>query len=255
MKTLSGIIIFLFAFIAVSGQMPASSPKEGANRNMAVDFSVGYSTPIGAFGKFNRDDKTSGYAAGGFQFQACFDWMGKKHLGLSLQYTYLSHTFKDTASNIIPDGMKSPLGPGSWTNHCLMFGPVFMTNFGKLHFDAKILGGFMLSFSPVFSTPDPTDTTGSRINQNTGTGFGYQISAGVGYTISPHVAFKFNLSLLGGWPSARKQYTSQLIGYEKVKNEQTGLYYYTPVYSAPVDYEIKKAISTLNPSIGLVYRF
>jgi hypothetical protein len=156
---------------------------------------------------------------------------------------------------VFPNGIPDSLGSGAWSNHYLMAGPVFMKTIGRIHIDAKVLGGAIISSSANFNTPNPTDTAGFSSNENIATGFAYQLSAGVGYAFSSHIALKFNLNLMGGWPGASRSYGSQLIGYEEYKDPITGIKYFTPVYSAPVEYEIKKVVTTLNPSLGLVYRF
>ena len=222
---------------------------------MGLDFSAGYSIALGKYGGFDQSNKKSGYATNGFQIQVAFDWMGKKDLGLAILYTFQQNPMKNEADLVFPHGKPDSVGSGVWTNHYLMLGPVYMKTIKKLYLEAKILGGVILSSSTNFDTPDPTDTLGLKVNKNTGTGFAYQISGGIGYTISSHVTFKFNLSLMGGWPVARKQYASQLISYEQYFDPLTGLSYYKPVYSAPAEYEINKVVTTLNPSIGLVYRF
>jgi hypothetical protein len=250
MKKVLILVVFLSAIQAMFAQTSSPDLKKVNNKNMAIDFSVGYSFSIGNYASVDQNKQNAGYASNGFLAQFGIDWMGKKNLGLCIQYSYQNSPLKDAAWNSIPGGSS-----GSWSNHCFMLGAVFMKTIRKIHLDCKVLGGAVVSINPTFQTLDPTDTSGLRYNQNTGAGFAYQVSAGAGYTISPHVAFKFNLCLLGGWPVARKQYHPQLLYYEKHINPVSGLPYWEPVYSAPVDYEIKKVISTLSPSIGLVYRF
>jgi hypothetical protein len=211
---------------------------------------------MGDYGAVDKSNKKSGYATNGWQFQLTFDWMGTKDFGLAIQYTFQKNPLKDSAEFIVPDGWTNgTLGTGSWSNHYLLAGPVFMKVFGKIHVDAKILGGVIVSSSSNFNTPNPTDSTGLKMDKNLGTGFAYEISAGVGYAFSPQIALKFNLSLMGGWPGKNRQYGSQLTGYEKYTDPVTGISYQRPVYSAPIEYEIKKVVFTLNPSLGLVYRF
>jgi len=256
MKKTSLVLIFLSMVFAMTAQNTITGEKEEKIHNMGLDFSAGYSLPIGNYGAYDKTNKKSGYASYGYLVQVAFDWMGKKDFGLAIQYTFQHNQLKDTASHVVIDGMNNvTLGPDAWSNHYLMIGPVFMKSIRKIYIDAKILGGVILSSSSNFNTPDPTDTSRLRYNNNFATGFSWQISAGIGYKISPHVALKFNLNLMGGWPDARKQYRSQLIGYEKYFDPVTGLTYDKPVYSAPVEYLIKKVITTVNPSIGLVYRF
>ena len=128
-----------------------------------------------------------------------------------------------------------------------------MKNFNKIHVDAKLLIGGVISSCAVFNMTDPV--SGQNV-KDVGMGFAFQASAGVGYTFSPHFALKFNIGYLAGWPSKTKTYGQQLLGYDEIRDPETGeIIRYEPVYSAPADYEIKKVISTLNPSVGAVYRF
>jgi hypothetical protein len=117
----------------------------------------------------------------------------------------------------------------------------------------KLLAGGVISASPVFNMTDPVN--GQNV-KDVGMGLAFQASVGVGYTISPQFTLKFNLGYLAGWPSKSKTYGQQLIGYEEIKDPITGeVIGYEPLYSAPAEYEIKKVISTLNPSLGVVFRF
>ncbi|MEI7499207.1 MAG: hypothetical protein WCK84_02060 [Bacteroidota bacterium] len=247
---------FFFSFVILFAQTSPEKPKTVKNHHLGLEFSAGYSIVMGNFGAIDKANKKAGYATNGWQMQFTFDWMGKKDFGLALQYTFQKNPLSNSTEFLVPDGWPTgTLGPGSWSSHYLMAGPVFMKTIKRIHVDAKILGGVIVCSSSNFSTPNPTDTTGMKIDVNLGTGFGYGISAGFGYAFSSHVALKFNLSLMGGWPGKNKQYGSQLIGYEKYTEPSTGIIYTRPIYSAPVEYEIKKVVFTLNPSLGLVYRF
>jgi hypothetical protein len=256
MKKTSLVLFFIAVFATMSAQTPGTAPKVEKDHHMGLDVAVGYSLVMGSYAAYDNADKKSGYASGGYLVQVTFDWMGKKDFGMAFQYSYQHNPLKDTASHVLIDGLNNiPMGPGTWSNHYLMVGPVFMKSIGKLYLDAKIMGGVVLAFSPVFYTADPTDTLRLKYSKNTGTGFAWQVSAAVGYNVSAHLSFKFSLGLMGGWPVGRKSYPAQLIGYEKVKDPITGIIYEQPVYSPQKEYEIKKVITTVNPSIGLVYRF
>jgi hypothetical protein len=209
---------------------------------------------LGDYGKYDRNYSKSGYASGGWLAQFTFDWMGKRPIGIAVQYTFQHNALQDTAANIIPVGpFKYPLGSGSWSNHYLMAGPVFMKSFNKVHFDVKLLFGGMISSCAVFNMTDPATGQNSK---DVGMGLAFQASAGVGYTFSPHLALKFNIGYLAGWPGKTKSYGQQLLRYDEIKDPNTGeVIGYQPVYSAPASYEIKKVISTLNPSLGVVFRF
>jgi hypothetical protein len=256
MKKAAFFLILFFSGVVLVAQITPEKTTTVKNRHMGLEFSGGYSLVMGNYGAFDKANKKAGYAASGWQGQLTFDWMGKRDFGMALQYTYQKNPLQDSTEFLVPDGWSTgTLGPGSWSNHYLLLGPVYMKQLGKIHLDAKIMGGVVISSSANFTTPDPTDSTGLKNDVNLGTGFAYGISAGVGYAFSSHIAVKFNLSLMGGWPGKSKKYSSQQIGYEKYTDPSTGISYTKPVYSAPVEYEIKKVVFTLNPSIGLVYRF
>ena len=247
---------FFFFFSAIVVGQNAETPKAAKEHHMGLEFSGGYSMVFGNYKSVDTMNAKSGFATNGWQVQLTFDWMGKKDFGMAIQYTFQKNVLNKCTEVWRPDGWSTgTLGPGSWSNHYLLLGPVFMKRFGKIHVDAKIMGGFMISSSSNFTTQNPYDTTGVKKDINTGTGFAYAISAGLGYAISAHLAVKFNLSLMGGWPGKNRQYASQVVGSERVYVPVSGTYYYKPVYSAPVEYEIKKVVFTLNPTLGLVYRF
>ncbi|MDP1621022.1 MAG: outer membrane beta-barrel protein [Bacteroidales bacterium] len=250
------ILILLFfstcCFVAYPQDLSEAKPPVN-DRNKGLEVSAGYSVALGSYASFDKQNKKSGYATGGWQVQITFDWMGKKYFGLALQYTFQRNPMKNAATLVFPNGIPDSVNPGSWSNNYLMAGPVFMKRINRLQIDAKVLGGVLFSSGASFNTPDPV--TSGKSNINVATGFAYQISAGVGYTISSHLALKLNVNFLNGWPGKTRQYGSQLIGYEEYKDPLTGIEYTRPVYSAPIEYEIKKVVTTLNPSLGLVYRF
>jgi hypothetical protein len=100
-----------------------------------------------------------------------------------------------------------------------------------------------------------TDPSSGENVKGYGSGFGMALTAGAGYAITRRLAVKINVSLMGGWPGKSKSYPSQLLRYEEVKDPVTGLTSIIPIYSAPVEHEIKKTITTLNPYAGIIYRF
>jgi hypothetical protein len=255
MKKTALFLLLYICNLVIYAQSSEVKPGPDVNRNMGLEVSAGYSMALGSYASTDEQNTTSGYATGGWQLQLTLDLMGKKDVGLAMQYTFQHNPMTKSANLVFPRGIPDSLGPGSWSNHYLMFGPVFMKAFSRVHIDAKFLGGVIISSSDNFNTPDPTDTLEYTFNTNIATGFACQVSAGAGYTISPHIAFKFNLNLLFGWPGKSREYGAQLLGYKKYPDPVTGLPHYEPVYSAPVEYDIKKVVTTLNPSIGLVYRF
>ena len=257
MKKTVVLVVLSVYYLAVYAQKKSVEPVQEKNHNMGLEVAAGYSMALGTYASSDRQNKKSGYATGGWHLQLTFDWMGKKDFGLALSYAYQYNPFGNASNVVYPFSGQSTdsLVSGSWSNHYLLIGPVFMKTIGKLHLDARILGGVVVSSSANFDTPDPTDTTGSKSNKNIATGFAYQVSAGVGYAVSKHLVFKVNLGLLGGWPAVDRKYGSQFIGYVTYKDPITGISYTKSVYSAPVEYDIKKVLVTFNPSVGLIYKF
>jgi len=257
MKNAVVLIVLSAYYLAAYAQTTPVTTGQVKDHNMGLEVFAGYSMALGTYASSDRQNKKSGYATGGWQMQLTFDWMGKKDFGLALSYAYQHNPFKNASNEVYPFSEHSAdsLVSGSWSNHYLMLGPVFMKTFRKFHVDGKILGGIIVSSGANFDTPNPTDTTGLQSNNNIATGFAYQISAGVGYAISKHFTLKFNLSLLGGWPSVSKKYGSEFIGYVNYKDPVTGILCTKSVFSAPVEYDIKKVVVTFDPSIGLIYRF
>jgi len=250
------LLFLLFCHPECYSQDTITKPAQVAGRTKVLEFSAGYSMALGSYRSLDRNDKKSGYATDGWQVQIAINWLSKKDLGFSLQYTLQKNPLADSTRNVVPAGWSSgTLGPGSWFNHYLLVGPVFMKSFGKIHFDARILGGLLVSSSSNFTTPNPGDTTGTTNDINLGAGFGYGISASAGYAFGKHVSLKMTLGLMGGWPGRDKQYGSQVVGSETYKDPVTGLLVTKPIYSAPIEYDIKKVVTTLNLSMGLVYRF
>ena len=255
MKNISFILLFLSVFTAISGQTSGGIPQGTKTNKYMLEFSSGYSVALGNYASVDRNNKKAGYAGNGWLAQLTFDWIGKKNFGVAIQYTFQQNNLKSAADAIIPDGMNFTLGSGSWSNNFLMLGPVFMKTIKKVRINAKMLAGFMVSSSTNFNTRGPADTISGQHEINPGTGFAYEISTGIGYCVSPHVVFKFDLSLLGGWPGINKRYSSQLVGGNWVQDPKTGTWYFEPIYNAPFEFNIKKVVTTLNPSIGLVYCF
>lgn len=256
MKRNAFLLLSLLLAMAVIGQEPAPSIAAPVvkNRNMAIGFNAGYAMVLGSYGKFDREYSKSGYASGGWLMQFSFDWMGQRNFGLVVQYTFMHNPLLDTAAQVIPPGpYKYPIGEGSWNNHFLMAGPGFMKAFGRLHLDVKFLFGGVVSASPVFNMTDPT--SGENV-KDVGMGIAIQASGGVGYLLTPRIVLKGNIGYLAGWPSKSKSYGAQLLGYQEIVDPITGnVIGYEPVYSAPAEYEIKKVISVLSPSAGIVFKF
>ncbi len=229
--------------------------KTTINKNMALEFTAGYAVSFGNYSNTDSTNKKSGYAGNGWIAQFTFDWMGNNNFGLAIQYTFQQNQLKTAAKNIIPDGTRYPLGDGAWSNHYLMAGPVFLKSFNNISLDVKLLGGVLLASSSNFNLTEIIDSINYQNVHGIGTGFAYQFSVGLGYTISDHFTLKLNLGILGGWPGLKKQFGSRLIGYEEYIDPVTGIKYEKPIYSAPIEYSIKKVVMTLNPSLGVIFRF
>jgi hypothetical protein len=256
MKKAVVLVCFCMLITGLFSQTTTSTNvKARVNKNMAIEFAAGYSMVLGNYGAFDKNNKKSGYAGNGWLAQFTFDWMGKKNFGLAFQYTFQQNQLQDTARNVIPDGMRFPLGDGAWSNHYLLAGPVFLKSFNKISLDVKLLAGVIFASSSNFNVTEIIDSVNNQNIHGIGTGFAYQFSVGLGYTISDHFTFKFNLGILGGWPGKEKQFDSKLIGYDSYTDPVTGIPYLVPVYSAPVEYSIKKVVTTLNPSLGVIFRF
>jgi len=257
MTSFRGLTIIFLCVFSFAAQGQGDVPKhQAAVHNMAVEFSAGYSVAMGKYSSLDMEEDKAGYAVNGWELQAAFNWMGSKDFGLSLLYTFQRNPLNDSTGSIRPDGWPGgTLGPGAWSNHYLLAGPVFMKTIRKFYIDARILGGVIVSASPVFYTPNPGDTTGMDMDKNLGTGFAYLVSAGIGYAFTPRLALKFSVNLRGGWPGKEKQYPAVFLGYRYYRDPETGILVSEPVYSAAAKYEIKKVVMTIDPSIGLVYRF
>lgn len=219
---------------------------------MALGFSAGYSMVLGKYGATDPKDKKSGFASGGWQAQISFDWMGKNHFGLELRYIFQQNPLKDSADLVYPEGQSYTLGTGSWSNHYLLIGPVFETTVKRVQISAQVLGGLIYSFSSNFNTTDPYS---GNNNHNQGAGFALQLGAGAGYLVTPRFIVRMQVDFLAGWPGKERQYASQFIRWDEHVDPKTGQIVYEPVYSAPVEYVIKKVVTTLNPSVGVIFKF
>lgn len=259
-RALTITLLFLIA-LGLAAQTVATDPAaktadtakpKAKFRNMAVSFSAGYSLAMGNYRGVDYFNGKSGYASDGFIIQGGFAWMGKRDLGIEIQYTFQKNALQDTAKYVIPHGQTDSLGTDPWMNHYLLIGPVFIKSFNKLNIEARILGGLIYSFSSNFNTTDPAS---GKINQNQGAGFALEIGAGAGYLITPNIALRLNINLLAGWPVKNRQYYAQLIRWEEVTDPYTGIKQLIPIYSAPVEYEIKKVVTTLNPVLGIIFKF
>ena len=213
---------------------------------------MNYSFALGNYRKIDRTTYKSGYAANGWTNRFTFDWLGLRGFGLGIQWALQHNPYQDTAKNIIPYGTRYALGGGGWWNNYLMAGPVFIKAFGKWEINIKALVGVIICQSTNFNVMNPGDTSNISLS---GTGWAYSFSAGVGYRINKHLGIHLDVSYLGGLPKVSKSYGSEYIGMDEYKDPNTGVIYYIPVYSTPVQYEISRTVSTFNAGVGLVYHF
>jgi hypothetical protein len=242
-KVLIWVLILLMPSIGFA-QKDTKEKKTAWKEGIYLDASAGVSFPIGNYANDDPKDDASGFAKPGFFIQANADWMGKNNFGLAFQVTYQNNSLKDTAKTIILEGSSLPMGSGNWSNIYIMAGPVFLKLVDKISIDAKLLGGFLVSTSPVFKTTDPETNMNAG---GTGTGFALGVNMGVGYAISKKVALKLSLGYIAGFPKIEKQYNATVIGIDPL----TGQY----IYSSPVDITRKRTLSTFNTGLGIIYKF
>jgi hypothetical protein len=237
------ILALLIPFSGFS-QKDTKENKAREKNRMYLDASIGASFPLGNYAKDDPKAETTGYAKTGFFLQANADWMGKNNLGLAFQLTYQNNSLKDTAKTVIHEGSSLPMGSGNWSNIYILAGPVFLKQIKKIAVDAKLVGGFVISTSPVFKTTNPE----TNMNEGgTGTGFAVGVNIGIGYALSQKVALRLTLGYLAGFPKIDRQYNTVVIGTDSL----TGKY----IYSSPVDLTIKKTVSTFNTGLGVIYKF
>jgi hypothetical protein len=245
-------LIILFAFVFFVAFAQDKKEETSPLFHYAADITVSYSIALGKYNLADREDEKSGYAANGYLIQGSFDWMGKKSLGLCIQYSFQHNPYQKEAENINPEGRSDSLGTTGWSNHYLMVGPVFIKSWKKITLDVKVLGGFMVAIGSNFYYVKPADNS---LVHDFGSGFALQISGAVGYNITKNLTLKGSLGWLGAWPVKNKEYEAEFLGYKEEYDPVSGKWITTAVYSAPVTYNIKKVISTFNPGIGLVFRF
>jgi opacity protein-like surface antigen len=205
-----------------------------------LDFSVGLSQPLGAYGSTSLRDKNAGLAATGSALQINFDWLGKNKIGLGLQYTYQRNPISSSLKNDTIKGF-GPVGTGNWTNHYLMAGISVVHFFGKVYFEGRALFGTVISSSLVFRTIDPKDQS---ISSNVATGLAGGIQAGVGYELNPKVALRINLEYDYSKPGIHRQYLDDPV-WDPIQQQ---------FVISGIKYETKKPISALLIKAGVVIK-
>ena len=253
------LVAFLGLFLLVlSAQTIENKTKIHEHQPIFLDLSGGISLPVGKnFTGLDRNNTSAGYADNGYFARVEVDWMGKTDFGMAIQYTLQHNPLKGAAKNIIPFGGLDSLGTGSWNNHYLLIGPVYMKSISKFVIEANLLGGIILSFSPVFDT---WNLASKAKVSNHAFGFGCGIGIGVGYNISPKIALNVNVGYLCGFPQVKVSNRAELlthdttIAYNWVTHEND-----TTVnernYTAVSENSFKKTVSAFNAGIGLIIKF
>jgi hypothetical protein len=232
--------LLILPFIA-SAQEKSSNMAYNSTKGVFLDISGDLSIPLGAYKSSDKDNTNAGFSRNGFIGGITCDWMGKKDFGMAFQYALQVNPFKNTSGDSILPGMSTPAINGSWTNHYLMVGPVYMKFVRNFLFEARVLVGAIFSSSPLFKTEDPAFQT---VSNNTGTGFAFGIGAGAGYRLSSVVSLKINAEYRMGTPKISRQYNAQVIGHHDSAF----------VYSAPVNFDTKKVVSSFNVGLSIVFK-
>lgn len=234
-------LVFLLPLCGFS-QTAGKEKKAKEKPKVYLNASAGVSIPLGDYANDDTKDKKSGYAKTGYYIDVNADWMGKSDFGLAFRLMYQNNERKAGAKMVISNG--DTVAPGRWSNIYLMAGPVLVKYVKKLAVDANIMAGLLISGCPAFKTVDPETKMQAG---GTGTGFAIGLNVGLGYVISPKVTLKATVGYLAGFPKISKQYNATVIGIDSI----TGQY----VYSAPVDYEVKKTTSSFTSGLGVIFKF
>jgi hypothetical protein len=244
---MKGYLTLILAW-AISGsvvsQTKADPGPEKKLKGIYLEASAGVSFPIGnSYPSIDTKNDNSGYAGTGFLFQLNGDWPGSHDLGLGFQYDFQNNPIKSSARNLIPEGTDTlPLGSGSWSNHYLLIGPVFVKELHKFQISARVVVGLVLATGPPFRYYDPVNMKSAN---GTGVGFGYSLNAGFGYAVSKRVSLKVNAGYLGGTPKFSTSVGTHIVGVDT-----SGIY----IWSGKTDISIKKIISALSLSAGAVIK-
>jgi hypothetical protein len=252
--TLVFLIVILFS-ANISGQNSYDSPDTNPKGKFLFEAGVGFSVPSGLYELKDKDNPQSGYAVPGWIFRLGADWNGQRNLGFTAQYYFQSNGTQSPVNLLHPNGFEEDDPAVKWTSHYLLIGPLYNGKVGRWTFQARMTGGLVVSWSKLFDTPDPTDTTALTADNNLATGYAMGVWADAGYHLSKKITLKGSLGWLGGWPGISRQYSSVLLGYRPYRDPVTGIISYKPLYSAAPEYKIKKAISTFNISLGIQIRF
>jgi hypothetical protein len=244
MKTISTLLLLVLFPLVIFSQGKGIPVDSKTSKNYFLDLSVGASIPIGSsYPDTDIDNEKAGFATTGYYLQGTFDWMGKRNLGLAIQIAYQSNPINSMVKNDTVKGNSFPVGSGNWQNIYIMAGPVFLKSIQQFIVDVKLLGGFIISMSPAFST---TNRETHQKDEITATGFGIGIHAGGAYKINKNVAVQLNIGYVAGFPSVSKQYNASQV-YDTVLQKI--------IYTAPSEIKISKTVSTFTAGVGMIYIF
>ena len=241
MKNISFLISFLLLSSCIFSQETPSTSTSPSTQGIYFDASGYFSIPLGAY-KNSKNNDVSGFANPGFLAQLNLDWIGEHDYGLAFQYTLQYNPLNKAGKNDTIHDMSQPLGTKGWTNHYLTAGIVVMKETGKFTIEGKVLGGVVLSSSPVFRTIDPVSHNAS---DNTGIGFALGGGLSAGYAVTPRVKVKVSIEYLQGYPKIHKN-GAQPVAVDSI----TGNF----IYSAPVLVETKRVISSFNIGAGVLVK-
>jgi len=242
MRKIYLLACLLFLPFLIFSQETIKKGDSVAAGGLYLDASCGLSLPMGSFASADLNNPGSGFATPGFLGQVNLDWIGKDNYGPAIQYTFQHNSLKSSVKGERQKGLDYPLETGSWSNHYLMAGVVFLKFIHKFYIEGKALIGVVLSSSPIFNTVDPIYKTPST---NTGAGVAYGVQLGAGYAVSRRVTVKANIEYILGNPKIHRNYGAQVIGY----NDTLGL-----IYSAPLNVETKRTVSALLIKAGIVVK-
>jgi hypothetical protein len=188
----------------------ASSTQAQENKNSFVGFSIGASTPVGAFAKsdpgtFNHWNNTSGFAKQGFT--AGFDgaWYFLPWLGIGGSLYYSEHGgFSSSDARKLATSYTEAFGvdqstvatSGRYRSGNVMVGPYFSFPFHRVTFQVRLLAGVIKSFSTPRMDVVLEDSGNSfpfSQTSSTASAFGWQTGIGLRYGLSPKFGVAFNV--------------------------------------------------------------
>lgn len=245
------MMIFLLPY-SVMAQETSSNKKPAEPNLFFLEGSFGVSTPVGSYLNAEPENKKSGFAKTGYLFQVTLDWMGKKDIGMAIQYSNQNNPIQSSLKYDTLPGRTYPMGSGSWSNHYFLIGPVYYKEIKKFVIDVKILGGVVLAFSPLFNYTSPDSL--HRTVKGYGSGFAYEFAVDGGYSVSSRLQVKVGICFLGAFPTFHKQYGGEYMGTDTYVDPVTHAVEYVNVYAPAVLIDLKNYITTFNASVGVIIK-